>query len=404
MGRYKRRRNAGTRREVSGFDPRRARTEPPTSARDPAADGGRERRGSRLLPRTRAARVLAVFAVALGVLGAVVGVGAALVRDRVDHAVTVGSLLGTARATPGVENGPLNFLLIGSNWREQAPSNGERADSIMVVHIPAAHDRAYLVSIPRDLYYTIKPYRPTGFAGSTEKIDAALNFGGMPLMSQTAADLTGLKFNGAVVARFAGFQKAVAALGGVNMCVDEETVSVHIGHDASGKFAAPFTDIDSDPVPVPGVTPQVYHPGCQHLAPWQALDYVRQRELLPGGDYDRQRHQQQLMLAVLNQTASAGMLSDPVKLDRVMRDIGQGLTVDSNGVSVSRLLLLLRGIRTGSVVGLKTPSHPQNMDDISYVVADPDAPGLWQAMRADSLDRFAATHPDMVNRLRSSGK
>jgi LCP family protein required for cell wall assembly len=390
---------------MSGFGPRQARTEPRSSARVPTAGGGRpERRRFKLLPRTRTARVLAVFALVLGVLGAVVGVGALLVRDRVDHAVTVGSLLGTARATPGVESGPLNFLLIGSNWREHAPGNGERADSIMVVHIPAAHDRAYLVSIPRDLYFTIKPYPRTGFAGSTEKIDAALNFGGMPLMSQTVADLTGLKFNAAVVSRFAGFQKAVAALGGVNMCVDEETVSVHIGHDASGKFAAPFTDIDSDPVPVPGVTPQVYHPGCQHLAPWQALDYVRQRELLPGGDYDRQRHQQQLMLAVLNQTASTGQLSDPVKLDRVVHDIGQGLTVDTNGVSVSHLVLLLHGIRSASVVGLKTPSHPENMDDVSYVVADQDAPGLWQAMRADSLDRFATAHPEMVNRLRSAGK
>jgi LCP family protein required for cell wall assembly len=390
---------------VPGSDPRRARTEPLDSARAPAAvGGGHERRRFSLLPRTRAARVLAAFALVLGVLAAILGVSALLVRDRVNHAVTVGRLLGNARATPGMDQGPLNFLLIGSNWRENAPGNGERADSIMVVHVPAAHDRAYLVAIPRDLYYTIKPYPPTNFTGSTEKIDAALNFGGMPLMSQTAADLTGLKFNGAVVARFAGFQKAVAALGGVDMCVDEETVSVHIGHDASGKFAAPYTNIDSDPVPVPGVTPQVYHPGCQHLAPWQALDYVRQRELLPGGDYDRQRHQQQLMLAVLNQTTSAGMLSDPVKLDRVVHDIGQGLTVDTNGVSVTSLSLLLRGVRTGSVVGLRTPSHPQTMDDTSYVVADPDAAGLWQAMRKDSLDRFAAAHPDMVNRLRSTGK
>ena len=108
------------------------------------------------------------------------------------------------------------------------------------------------------------------------------------------------------------------------------------------------------------------------------------------------------MPAVLNQTASAGMLTDPVKLDRVVHDIGQGLTVATNGASVSRLLLLLRGIRTGSVVRLKTPSHPQPMDDLSYVVADPDAPGLRQAMRKDSLDRLAAAHPDMVNRLRAA--
>jgi hypothetical protein len=44
--------------------------------------------------------------------------------------------------------------------------------------------------------------------------------------------------------------------------------------------------------------------------PWQVLDYVRQRELLPNGDYDRRRHQQQFLMAVLKQTASAGTLTD----------------------------------------------------------------------------------------------
>jgi LCP family protein required for cell wall assembly len=299
----------------------------------------------------------------------------------------------------------LNFLLIGSNWRDWAPSNGERADSIMVVHVTKGLDRAYLVSIPRDLYYTIKPYPPTGFNGSTEKIDAALNFGGTPLMAQSVADLTGVKFNGAVMSRFDGFDQAVNALGGVNMCVDEETVSVHVGHDKNGKFAAPYTNLDSDPQPVPGVTPQVYHPGCQHLAAWQAMDYVRQRELLPGGDYDRQRHQQQLMFAVLNQASSAGMLTDPVKLDRVVHDIGQAMIVDTNGASVTNLLLALHGIRGSSLVGLKTPSHPQTMDDVSYVVADePDASQLWRAVRDDSLDGFAASHPSAVNQLRTAGR
>jgi len=49
----------------------------------------------------------------------------------------------------------------------------------------------------------------------------------------------------------------------------------------------------------------VYNQGCRHLQPWEALDYVRQRENLPLGDYDRQRHQQQFMDAVFKQLATA---------------------------------------------------------------------------------------------------
>jgi polyisoprenyl-teichoic acid--peptidoglycan teichoic acid transferase len=101
----------------------------------------------------------------------------------------------------------------------------------------------------------------------------------------------------------------------------------------------------------------VYHPGCQHLERWAALDYLRQRELLPNGDYDRQRHGQQFIIAVLKQTASAGTLSDPVKLDRVVHQIGQGMTIDTNGISVLDLAFAFRNIKAQSLVSLKAPSH-----------------------------------------------
>jgi LCP family protein required for cell wall assembly len=351
----------------------------------------------------RVRRLLAAAAAALGLVVAMVWGGLALIRNRIDNAVSHANLLGTARATPGALRGPLNILLVGSNWRDWAPGMGERADSIMIVHVPADRSRAYLISVPRDLEFTIKPYEPTGFQGSTEKIDAALNYGGMPLMAQTMTDLTGLKFNAAIESRFDGFEQAVTTLGGVNMCVDEKTISIHVGHDATGKFATPYAETADGPQPVPGVTPEVYYPGCQHLAAWQALDYVRQRELLPGGDYDRQRHQQQLIMSVLKQTASTSMLTDPVKLDRVIHQIGRAVTVDTNGVSISDFILTLRGIKAESLVGLKTPSHSELIGDTWYVLGDPGMPQLWQAIADDTVAGYAEANPDQVNALHPSG-
>jgi anionic cell wall polymer biosynthesis LytR-Cps2A-Psr (LCP) family protein len=133
------------------------------------------------------------------------------------------------------------------------------------------------------------------------------------------------------------------------------------------------------------------------------LDYVRQRELLPGGDYDRQRHQQQLMMAVLKQAASTSTLSDPVKLNRVIHDISGAMTADTNGTPVSDFILTLRGIKSESLVGLKTPSHPELVDDTWYVLGDPGMPQLWQAIADDTVNRYAAAHPDQVNALHSNG-
>jgi hypothetical protein len=35
----------------------------------------------------------------------------------------------------------------------------------------------------------------------------------------------------------------------------------------------------------------------------------------------------------------------------------------------------------------------------SYVVGEPDLPDLWKAIRDDTLDTYATTHPNQVNPL-----
>ena len=56
-------------------------------------------------------------------------------------------------------DGALNILLVGRDSRDPdaaVDKPGEwRADTLIVMHIPADHQKAYLVSIPRDLYVPI---------------------------------------------------------------------------------------------------------------------------------------------------------------------------------------------------------------------------------------------------------
>ncbi|WP_432981233.1 hypothetical protein [Dactylosporangium sp. CA-233914] len=47
--------------------------------------------------------------------------------------------------------GAKNILLIGIDARPgQDPAELVRADSILILHIPASHNAAFLISIPRD--------------------------------------------------------------------------------------------------------------------------------------------------------------------------------------------------------------------------------------------------------------
>ncbi|MFI5487857.1 LCP family protein [Micromonospora echinaurantiaca] len=304
--------------------------------------------------------------------------GLRALTDRYDRTVLREQLLDPrARRDRTDLDGPLNYLLIGSDARPGDSGPDHRTDTILIVHVPAGLREAYLVSVPRDLLVAI-PASANGFGGGQDKINAAFEHGGggeggARLLSVTLARLTGIRFDGAALIDFSGFRKVIDLLGGVRMCVRTEVRSIH--------------------------TDRVFRPGCQRMDGAQALDYVRQRYGLPGGDYDRQTHQQQLLRAMLERAAENRLRTNPVKLDQVIRAVGGSLTVDTNGVPLEDLLLALRDLPSDALRGVHVPSYPQTIDQVSYVVLDDDANGLFEAVRDAGVADWATTNPRWVTRL-----
>ena len=309
--------------------------------------------------------------VPLGLIGAEKALSA-----RYFDALHHGSLLAPdARGTTSLA-GPLNFLLIGSDYRVKNPAMGARSDTIIIVHIPATLDRAYLISIPRDLRVNIPPDPDRGFGGSMDKInssfqDGGQGEGGVQLLSETLNQLVGVHFDGAALVNFGGFDRVVEELGGVRLCIDQRVTSIHTGH--------------------------TFNTGCQDLTAAQTLDYLRQRETLPGGDFDRQRHQQQFLKAIFAKTFANGLAQNPVRLDQIIRSVGSAMTIDTNGVPIDQLVYTLRNIRPDSLVGVRLPSHTANINGTSYVLANDVATSLYAAIDEDTLAQWVATYPAWVN-------
>jgi LCP family protein required for cell wall assembly len=276
------------------------------------------------------------------------------------------------------EGMPLNFLLIGSDLRASNPDSGQRSDTIIMVQINRQRTGAHLVSIPRDLLVDIPEFAPTEFYGSREKINAAFFFGGgsvggVQLLSATLAQLTGVKFDGAAVIDFQGFKRVIDLLGGVQLCVDAEVTSIH--------------------------TNRTFALGCQVFSGAEALDYSRQRYGLENGDYDRQRHNQQLIKAIFDTALSQGVAHNPMKLDQFIRTLGDSLTVDTGGVSVADMVFALRQLRPSGLTGVTVPSYPEMIGQESFVVMSDETPALFDALRAGSLHDWAALNPQWVHTL-----
>jgi LCP family protein required for cell wall assembly len=351
------------------------------------------------------ARLTVVLGALLMVISGGVIVGGRALIAKYTGSVEQAPLLGGAGAGSKVNAiaGPLNILMVGIDERPNSPE-GARADSILILHVTAAHDQAYLTSIPRDLLVEIPAFHQTKFSGSHEKINAAYFYGsqngggragGFELLAMTVKQLTGISyFNAGAIVNFDGFGAVVRALGGVDMCVDAKVpvTSIHIGFDSKGNFLSPHD----------GGKPATYYPGCHRFAPWQALDYVRQREGpgLPNGDYDRARHQRQFIKAIAAEAKKQGVTTNPVKLYQVVSAAGKALTTDTGGVGLDSWLFTLRTLTSDDLVMMSTNGgkvHPVNCGGQSCEGLTTESAEMFDHLRRDTVGDFLLSHPDFIN-------
>ena len=101
-------------------------------------------------------------------------------------------------------------MLLGSDSRDPGNEGNGRSDTILVVHLNAKRDKAYIISFPRDMYVNVPGY-------GKNKINAAFAFGGAPLAVRTLEDLTGVRMDHVVLIDFEGFIRLTEDLRGVTV-------------------------------------------------------------------------------------------------------------------------------------------------------------------------------------------
>jgi LCP family protein required for cell wall assembly len=275
-----------------------------------------------------------------------------------------------------------NWLLVGSDRRAGQASTGvdanqalwrrgaQRADTIMLVHLPADRSHAYLVSFPRDAWVPIQGH-------GNGKLNAALAFGGPPLLIATIEQLTRVRVDHFAILDFEGFRSMTDALGGVEVRV-AQTV-----WDPVQKVAWPA--------------------GTHHLDGARALDFVRQRHNLPGGDLGRIKRQQAFLKALAGRVVDRGTLANPLKLNAFLEASTKAVSVDES-LTISRLRTLalqFRSVRASDVVFLTAPVAGTGTEGRQSVVYLDRAEGrlLYRALRTDAVERYLAGAGGTVNQV-----
>ena len=364
----------------------------------PPAPPARKRRGPLW------AKLLLVFGIVLVLASGAGIVGSRLLIHSATSAVTQTNLLGTTKKTEAEGGkdlkGPIDLLLMGVDARKRWAVDDIRADTIIVLHIPASHDQAYLVSIPRDTEVTVPAFGKSKYAGGTAKATEAFFHGaqngggwegGAQLMAQTLKNTTGISFDGAAIIDFNGFKGVIEALGGVHMCVDQQVTSKHVKLvDGKPMYLADARKTGKATKPV------VHKVGCRDMEGWEALDFARQRYGLKNGDYDRQRHQQQLIKAIAKKAAGSGVLTNPIKVNQLIKAAGKAFVLDTGGVSVADFMFTLKGVAAKDMVLLRTNNGTFAGTAGGRESITPESKEMFAAVRKDKLGPFILANPGVV--------
>jgi LCP family protein required for cell wall assembly len=271
-----------------------------------------------------------------------------------------------AKPTTGNGAHALNYLLIGSDSRAgegDSTVSGQRSDTIMIAHVTAARDKVYLISFPRDLYVDI-PGR------GKDKINAAYAFGDTPLLIGTLEQLTSVRIDHVAVIDFAGLRQLTNIVGGVTVN-NAHASSVGNYHWPQGRIT-----IQGD----------------------EALQYVRQRHGLPGGDLDRVERQQEVVKALMLKGLSSDVITNPGKMLNLIRAGASNLTVDESldQGEIRSTALSLRSIRGNDIQFLQAPitGFGRSPQGASIDVLDTRRMAdLSDAMLNDEVAQYLAHNP-----------
>jgi anionic cell wall polymer biosynthesis LytR-Cps2A-Psr (LCP) family protein len=224
----------------------------------------------------------------------------------------------------------------------------------------------------------------------------------MKVISNIVGDTGGLKFNGWATINFDGFDKVVQALGSVYMCFDEDVYSIHywadstpaVPHQADGSlynYASSTGDYTRGYHYVKGQ--------CRNLQPWEALDYSRQRYSMPDGDYGRQRHQQQLIKAIMNKTLSTDTLTNFKTIQNLQAAVGNLLNLDLGGNAIEDWVYTLKNLRSSDMVMIQTNADkfsPVQCGSETCEAVTPTMIDLLHSVQKDDVFDFLAQHPDWI--------
>jgi LCP family protein required for cell wall assembly len=231
-----------------------------------------------------------------------------------------------AKLTPWDGAGRVTVLLLGLDYRDwENQSEASRSDTMILMTLDPQSKTAGILSIPRDLWVAIPGYQhgkinTAYYIGDAYKLPG----GGPALAVKTVESLLGVPINYYAQIDFGAFVRFIDEIGGVKINVPEAITVDLLGAGSKTK--------------------KTLKPGVQTLPGEWALAYARDRHT-DGGDFDRARRQQQVIMALRDKIISPDTLAAIIqKAPTLYSEISSGINTNLTVDQVIKLALLAKDV------------------------------------------------------------
>ncbi len=248
----------------------------------------------------------------------------------------------------GEQDGRVNILLAGNSTDDPGHNGAALTDSIMIMSLDTRNHKAFLLSVPRDLYVDIAGYHHAKIneayvAGVDQKFNApGYPRGGMGLLEQTIGESLGIKIHYYALINYSALREAVNAVGGVDVTVSGAPTNCGL-YDPSIDWSTRGPLVDH------------LKNGVHHLDGRQALNLARARGEARGScgyansDFTRTEYQRKLLVGLKSKIFSTGVLANPVKISNLFDSLGHNVKSDMELSEVRRLYDLMKDVDNNKI-------------------------------------------------------
>lgn len=215
------------------------------------------------------------------------------------------------------------WLILGSDERDgsipetSGDTPGSRTDTILVLIKPHRGSSA-LISIPRDSLVNID--------GTSMKLNAVSELRGMNVLMEQVEHITGHKVDHVMQIQFGGLQNIVNALGGVELCYDQDVNDPYSGMN--------------------------WQAGCHMADGATALTFSRMRYADANGDFGRTERQRQVIAAIVHKATSQSVMTNPATIRKVGEAAMHAVVVDNRTTPMTLLSMMMTFRNASSQQGI----------------------------------------------------